>query len=73
MSVCKTVAEAVASIQSFDGQAEDFELLLCESFFDPVGVNISIVTDAILEKGWMPLKVEQRSGHRHFTYQNAPD
>ena len=73
MRVCKTVAEAVASIQSFDGQAENFDLLLCESFFDPVGVNISIVTDAALEKGWIPFDVEKRNGHRRFTYENAPD
>ena len=73
MSICKTVDEAVELIQSFTGDVERFELRICESVLDSTGVNIAIVTDAALEKGWMPLEVEQSDGHRRFTYENAPD
>jgi hypothetical protein len=68
MNPITNVREAVAAIDAFDGPASEFRLCLAESLHDPVGVNIAIVTDRILAKGWEPAGVERRTGVRVYRY-----
>ncbi len=39
-----------------------------EKLLDALGVNMAIVTDAILSKGWEPNGFEDCDGHRRFLY-----
>jgi len=73
MHICKSVDEAVALIRSFSGKTEDFDLCIDEPLMDPVGLNVAIIADAALAKGWWPLDVERHNGHRRFRYRNASD
>ena len=42
------------AIQSHQGSAKDFTLLMPDSMNDESGVNMTIITDAILDRGWFP-------------------
>ena len=66
-TVC-SVQEALDTIDSFDGNPEDFELAIPEALLDAVGINIAIITDRILQRGWRPDGFTQGSGYRVFTY-----
>ena len=68
MDPIANVHEAIAAIDAFDGPASEFTLCLAESLHDPVGVNIAIVMDRILSKGWEPAGVERRGGARVYRY-----
>ena len=47
-------------------QLEYFTVRPPERFLDPVGVNMAIVTDAILEKGWTVDGYHQLDGYRLY-------
>lgn len=68
MHIYQTIDEAVAAVQSHNGSPEDFELRMDEKLLDALGVNMAIVTDAILSKGWEPNGFEDCDGHRRFLY-----
>ncbi len=68
MHIYKTIDEAVAAVQSYKGLPQDFELRIDEKLVDPLGVNMAILTDAILAKGWWPNGFEDCGGHRRFLY-----
>jgi len=60
---------ALEYIDNFEGLAEDFELAISDELNDAMGVNIAIVTDKILARGWMPDRFEQYDGYRVYRYQ----
>jgi hypothetical protein len=66
----RTVAEAVDLIESFDGPAVEFLLPVHESLLDPVGVNMAIITERILAKGWEPDGFTRHIGYRLFRYKD---
>jgi len=70
MKPITTVIEAVAAIDTFNGPVGEFALCLAESLHDPVGVNIAIVTDRILSRGWEPASVERQAGARVYRYKS---
>lgn len=49
-----TVVQALARIDAFAGSAAEFLLTVHESLLDPVGLNMALITDRILAKGWEP-------------------
>ena len=63
-----TIDEARRSIQDFSGPPEDFVLPISDQLLDPIGVNMAIITDAILDKGWEPNGFEQQEGFRIYRY-----
>ena len=50
MTPATTVEEARRLIDSFRGEPEDFELAISNELLDPVGINMAIITDAILAR-----------------------
>lgn len=73
MKCCKSVNEAVRQIEAFEGRAEDFRLVIDHSLFDPVGVNIALITDAILARDWWPDDFSDQDGCRIYRYKTSND
>ena len=70
MEPINTVEEAKQCIESFEGRPEDFKLPISDQLQDPSGINMAIITDSILKKGWMPDGFEQKAGYRIYHYMN---
>jgi hypothetical protein len=64
-----TVQDALRLLDSFNGAPEDFELAVSDRLHDPVGVNIAMVTDRILQRGWQPNGFTQEAGFRVYRYE----
>ena len=71
MKPLSDVREAIATIDDFRGRADEFELCLAESLHDPIGLNVALVTDRILAKGWEPASVERMNGWRIYRYKES--
>ena len=52
--------------QSFSKPEE--QLLIADEMNDPMGLNMTIIGDAILKKGYMPKGFEQKNGYRIYFY-----
>lgn len=63
-----TVAEALARIDAFVGEPTRFVLPVHEGLMDPVGINMSLITDRILARGWAPDGFAVREGVRTYHY-----
>lgn len=59
---------AKLAIDSFEGDAGEFELAISDELNDPIGMNMAILTDAIMMKGWEPDGFEAKPGYRVFKY-----
>ena len=68
MDPCQTVEEALRVIQQYEGSPEDFELAIANSMNDAIGMNMAIVGDAILARGWLPNGFEDKADHRVYRY-----
>ncbi|BBB60163.1 hypothetical protein UNDKW_1890 [Undibacterium sp. KW1] len=64
----RTVDEALALVAAFDGFPKDFTLAVHQSLLDPIGINMALITDRILARGWLPDGFEQRADHRLYRY-----
>ena len=64
----KEVESAVEYIRSFKGKAEELSLPISDGINDQFGMNMAIVTDAILEKGFEPNGFNQKQGYRVYVY-----
>lgn len=64
------IEAALSVIDAFPGRAEDFSLAIAESLLDAAGVNMSIITDKVLGRGWLPAGFEQRDGYRCYRYES---
>jgi hypothetical protein len=62
------VQEAVQYVLSFPGRPEEFKLPISDSLQDPIGMNMTLITDKILARGWEPDGYEQKKGHRIYRY-----
>ena len=63
-----TVEEARSLIDAFKGRPEDFELPISIDLLDPVGINMAIITDAILAREWEPNGYTEGDGCRVYKY-----
>ena len=70
MNPITNVQEALAKIDEYSGKASNFRLPVSNSLLDELGVNIAIITDKILEKGWMPNGYETEENYRIYLYQD---
>ena len=68
MKPFKDVQEAAQYIENYEGKASELKLGICESLLDPVGINMSIITDKVLEKGWEPNGFEEKENYRVYLY-----
>jgi len=68
MRAISNVSEAVSHVDRFEGEPEDFALPIAETMLDPVGVNMAIITDRVLARGWEPNGFEQVPGVRIYRY-----
>jgi hypothetical protein len=68
MKPVASVAEAIQTIDAFSGPASDFLLAFPDELNDPIGINLAIVTDRILARGWCPAGFTQFSGYRVLRY-----
>ncbi len=59
---------AKLAIDSFGGDAGEFQLDISDELNDPIGMNMAILTDAILKKGWEPDGFEAKPGYRVYRY-----
>jgi hypothetical protein len=62
------IESAISAIDRFLGRPEDFRLAISDSLLDPIGVNMAMITDRILARGWFPVGFEQRDGYRLYSY-----
>ncbi len=62
------IANAIQQIERHQGSPEKFLLPIADSINDEVGVNMAIITTAILKRGWEPDGFEQRNGYRIYRY-----
>jgi hypothetical protein len=62
------LAEVRRVIESFEGEPEEFALPISDELQDLTGMNMAIITDYILAKGWEPNGYEQRDGFRIYRY-----
>jgi len=70
MSPITTIEEANRIIAEYQGAASDFRLPIADSLLDPVGINMAIITDTILAKGFEPDGFEQKDGYRLYKYKD---
>ena len=70
MKPVTSVDEARRLIQAHKGDAKDFLLPISDELQDPIGINLAIVTDSILAKGWQPDGYVQEIGFRIYKYKN---
>ena len=68
MKPFKDVKEAAQYVESFEGKASELKLPIHDSLLDPLGINMALITDKILEKGWEPNGYEEKKGCRICMY-----
>lgn len=68
MNPFNNVNEAVSYIDAFEGNPEGLLLAISDNLQDDIGINMAIITDKILEKGWEPNGYEQNNGFRVYLY-----
>ena len=68
MNPINSIEEAQEAIEAFNGRAEDFELPISDELQDPSGMNMAIIVDSILARGWEPNGFVQKAGYRVYIY-----
>jgi hypothetical protein len=68
MKLLKNTKEAADYVESFEGEAADLKLAIHDSLLDPRGINMALITDKILDRGWEPNGYEEKTGYRVYMY-----
>ena len=68
MKPITSVEEGVRLIESFHGSPQEFQLAVPDTMLDSVGINMAIITDRVLKRGWEPDGFTQASGYRLYRY-----
>jgi len=64
----ESLEEGMDHVANFVGKPEEFELAIPESLLDPLGINMSLITDRVLGRGWQPDGFTQGNGFRLYRY-----
>ena len=64
----QSVEEATRLVDSFEGRPEAFQLAVAEALLDPMGINMAIITDRVIARGWQPDGFSQADGYRVYRY-----
>lgn len=62
------VDEVLTHVDEFQGRPEELELAISDALQDPIGMNMALITDKILKKGWEPDGFKEKDGYRVYTY-----
>ena len=68
MKPIDNLEEALQLIDAFTCPPEAFRLPLSIELHDPIGMNLAIITDRILAKGWEPDGFEQEDNYWIYRY-----
>ena len=68
MKPFKDAKEAAQYVKNFGGKARDLKLPICDSLHDPIGINMTIITDKILGRGWEPNGYKEKEGYKVYLY-----
>ena len=68
MKPIASLKDGIDLVDGFAGCAGNFRLAVPEALLDPVGVNMAIIIDRILARGWQPNGFTQHDGFRVFHY-----
>ena len=68
MKPINSIEEALKAIEAHRSNADEFELPISDELQDPMGMNMGIITDSILAKGWWPNRFIQKNGYRIYLY-----
>ena len=68
MNPFKDAKEAIEYIDNFNGNASHMNLPISDSLQDSLGINMSLITDKIFDKGWEPNGYEIKEGFRIYHY-----
>lgn len=68
MKPIASVEEGVRLVESFQGSPQDFQLAVPDTILDPVGINMAVITNQVLKRGWEPDGFTQSSGYRVYRY-----
>lgn len=68
MTPFTNVDEATKYVDEFEGKPEELELAISDELQDPIGMNMALITDRILAKGWEPNGFKQEKGYRIYLY-----
>ena len=68
MKPIESVQEGIALVDGFTGTPQEFQLAVPDSLLDPVGFNMALITDRVLERGWAPDGFTQGKGFRVYRY-----
>lgn len=63
-----TLDEAIRLIDAYEGAPQEFLLPIADSLNDSFGVNMALITDKILGRGWEPDGFTQGQGFRVYRY-----
>ena len=70
MNPITNINEAVEYIESFKDHPENLMLAISDTLQDPIGINMALITDSILAKGWEPNGFNQENGYRVYLYKS---
>jgi hypothetical protein len=73
MKLVASVQEAKRLVDGFEGSPSEFQLLIPDELNDPVGINMAIIGDRILARGWEPDGFVQEDGYRIYKYKEWTD
>ena len=63
------IDEALKIVKEHNGLPEEIQLPISDSINDSLGLNMAIITDAILKRGWLPNDFIQKEGFRIYLYE----
>ena len=68
MTPFNNVDAAAKYVDEFKGKPQELKLAISDELQDPIGLNMALITDRILAKGWEPDGFEQENGYRIYHY-----
>jgi len=71
MKPVTSIQEALNLVESFEGSPSEFRLPISDNLNDPIGVNMAIITDRILRRGWNVNGFLQKNGYRIYLYKES--
>ena len=60
--------EPVKSVDSFRGRPQDFQLPVPHALQDAMGMNMALITDRVLARGWLPDGFVEGADFRTYRY-----
>lgn len=62
------VEDAIAAIEALDRDLRKFEIAVADNLQDYLGLQMALITDSALARGWEPISFVQKDGFRLYRY-----